>query len=383
MQTETSSTKPEGAVSDADAKLLESTQALIGKITMYRLARLQSKIKAWPKVNTYASSIPTCARQGVYEIVAWDQKKLHDVKLQARFEEGERQEAWVIAELNAMGPSLGFRVVETQVPLSKDMTDSYHLSGRIDGKIEFDDRKHRIPFEVKSMNPLFFDKVNTVDDLTHDVFLSRYYRQMLAYMLGHQEPLCVLIITNCLGAWKFIVVPLDYQAAEDQVLHTLDVINQYVRENKEHKTTSENWILPDRIEYDVDVCGKCAFSHICLPDVVNASRVRFANDAELAANVARHEEIKPVKAEYEKIHETLKEYFADKKVPLIVIGDAPSFIVSGKPTKGRDSLAPPEEWAPDERETFEKLKKKYSDKTPGWSFKITRQNDKPKEEGEE
>lgn len=380
---ETTELKLESEAPAVAAKPVPRTiQQLVHQIELAREERLLSKNnKPTPRANNYASSIPVCARQGVYEFVAYDQKKPFDAHLLARFEEGDRQEEWVIIELKKLGQQLGFRIVEEQVYLHPDMIRHYKLSGKIDGKIEFytdpNDRRtaRRVPLEIKSMHPMFYDNCKNVDDLKHDAFLSRYYRQCLAYMYGHAETECVLVVTDCLGHFRFIVIPQDLQATQE-FLDTLEKVNMFVEEN--HGITDESkWKLPERIPYDVDICGKCNFNHICLPDVISKSRVRFANDQQLATNIARHEEIKPVAKEYERVHEELKEHFNALKTPLIVVGDAPSYVISGKMTKGRPSLADESEWAPDELEAFKKLKAKYTNQEPGWSWSVEVQEGRP------
>lgn len=342
-----------------------SVADMIGQITAARERQLASKIKSWPKANTYASSIPACARQGVYEILAWDQKKLHDTNLQARFEEGNRQEDWVLAELTKLGSQLDFRVVETQVPLSKDMTDRYRLSGKIDAKIQFDGR--RVPVEVKSMNPMFYDKVNLVSDLITDPFLSRYYRQMQAYMLGHNESECILILTDCLGHWKFIVIDLDLAYAEEHVLKKLETINKYVDLNR---GKTDNWELPERIPYDDDLCAKCSFAHICLPDVLNKARVKFSSDAELDHFLTQHEQLAPAKKAYEEVHERLKEVFDSNRDPILATDN---WVVTGKESARPVPLSPKDDWDPEDRKKFEELKKKYTRKSVSWLWKAVPQ----------
>jgi CRISPR/Cas system-associated exonuclease Cas4 (RecB family) len=321
-----------------------TVQSLVDAIIVERERQLANQITNQPQTNIRASSIPTCQRQGYYSIVHWDERKLHDTRLQARFEEGKRQEQWVVNELASLGQRLGFNVIESQVPLSKDMTDRYHLTGHIDGKIEFDGR--RIPFEVKSLNPNFFDGVNTVDDLKGDVFLARYYRQIQVYLLGHNESEAVLIVTDCLGHWKFIVVPLDYDETE-RILQTVEAVNKAVAS----KT------IPDRIKYDPDICGWCPFSHICLPDVIAEARVHFADDPTLLAAITRHEELKPLVKEYETLHDKLAEQVKGK--PLVAVGD---FIIEGKPQRLTKYEIPDEIKAP-----FKKV-------SEFWRWTIKRQN---------
>lgn len=326
-----------------------TTQELVAAIVAERERRLADTIRAYPQAMTRASNIPVCARQGVYTLTRNTERKLHDTRLAARFEAGNVQEAWAVGELMKLGHALDFKIVESQVPLERGMTERYKLTGHIDGKIEFGKgaERRRVPFDVKSMHPLFYDKVNTVEDILEDAFLRRYYRQLQIYMLGHNETEGILVLTDCLGHWKFIIVPLDYDAAET-ILQTVEEVNRHVAAGT----------LPDRIPYDPDECGNCPFAHICLPDVIEQARAVFADDAELAEAVARHEHLKPLADEYEQLHDKIKESVKDK--PLVVVGD---FIIEGKASTMTLTKVPDSE------------KAKYQVKIPTWRFKIKRHGD--------
>jgi CRISPR/Cas system-associated exonuclease Cas4 (RecB family) len=284
---------------------------LAAEIDTRRTQKLKAMITNYPKRNNWAGDIPVCARQGVYSIRDWDKKTLHDVTLQARFEEGKRQENNLIMEL--MG--LGYEIVEQQAPLTKDMTDKYNITGRIDGKIAFEDA--RIPFEVKSMKEYIFGKVNAVEDLKRDGFLSRYYRQCQLYMLGNNEEVMLLFLTDCLGHWKILVVRLNLDDAE-AILKQVEVINSHIKANT----------LPERVPYDPDVCGWCNFAHICLPDILNDPKLKVENNPLVEQLLIERESLSPLKKKYDEVHEKLKEMFKD--VPLAVVGE---WTISGKPTK--------------------------------------------------
>jgi hypothetical protein len=145
-----------------------------------------------------------------------------------------------------------------------------------------------------------------------------------------------------LGHWKIIPVELNYTDAES-VLQTVEAINQNVAD----KT------LPDRIPYDADVCGYCAFSHICLPDIVNEAIVKWEDNPAVAGMLDRLAELKPIHKEYESLYEQVKEIF--KNVRLAIVG---KWTVTGKLSK-RKSYEIPDD-----------IKMKYAKSTESWLMKI-------------
>lgn len=343
---------------------------LAGAIVAAREKKLAIEAaKIYPVYMTRSSGIPECARQGVYSIVAYDQRKPFDIHLQARFAEGDRQEEWIKAELGNIGKLMDppFEVVCTQTELSKEFRDKYHLSGHIDGRLQFDGRS--VVFEIKSMNPNLFDNIMMVSDLIADPFYSRYYRQMLAYMKANNDPECLLITSDCQGHWRFLVVPFSETDFEEMVAKKVILIHEYVKKNE---GKAADWDLPERIPYNEDHCARCPFIHLCVPDVTSGARVRFADDEKMAAMIDRHQEIKPFADEFKAIDETLKDDLKLLKEPMLVVGD---WIVEGKPQKGRDVIVPPTD--PAKRKEFDDAKKIVeASKAPGepsWRFKFIRQ----------
>ena len=276
-------------------------QELCKEIFERREKRLADKIKPWPRKNVIASDIPWCERQGVYSIVAWDKRQPHDTRLQARFEKGDMEQGQVERELGEMG----LRVVETECPLPREMFQKYGITGRIDFKLEW--RGKRVPCEVKSMHPRFWDKFKTVDDLKGYLFTARYYRQMQIYLLGNNEEGGLFILTDCLGHWTLIPCPLDYQEAE-HCLQMAEAINEAVAEKR----------LPERIPYDDEICGRCAFTHECIPDIEQRAAVVFEDDPEAAAEfetkLSRRAELADAAKEFETLDKEVKDEFKERYV---------------------------------------------------------------------
>jgi hypothetical protein len=68
--------------------------------------------------------------------------------------------------------------------------------------------------------------------------------------------------------------------------------------------------LPDRIPYDNEVCGRCPFLNICLPDIAMIAP-SLEDDPELLEMLRRREELKPASDEYRKVDEAVKSRFRD------------------------------------------------------------------------
>jgi CRISPR/Cas system-associated exonuclease Cas4 (RecB family) len=297
------------AETETKTKGAEDAQLLITDIEAAREKALAAKLKPREALSIYASGIGECDRQLVYNVTNWKDKKMWDVHAQARMNKGNDEERLMLRELE----DLGFSVVEQQAPLAEDMRRNFGVGGRIDGKLVYNGR--RIPFEVKSVNPRLFDNINTVDDLQQYVWMRKYPRQLTLYMLGHNEEVGILALSNLLGQWKFLVLTLDYAKAED-LLVRLESVNGHIK----------GGTLPERIDYDEDVCGSCAFAHICLPDIKNTPQVKWDDNPVLLKKLERRRELEPAKKEFEAIDKEVKATF-DGAGPTTMVGD---FIVTRK-----------------------------------------------------
>ena len=284
-------------------------KGLIEAIETTREKALLEQAKPRERASIYASGISECSRQMVYDVTHWKEREMWGAKAQARMNKGNSEEDIVVRELE----DLGFRIIERQAPLSEDMRRNFGIGGRIDGKIEWEGR--RIPIEIKSMNPMLFDRIDTLEDLNDYVWMRKYPRQMMLYLLGHNEEVGLLVLSNLAGALKLIPVPLDYEKAE-AILKRVEGVRSHIKAGT----------LPDRIAYDEDMCGKCAFKHVCLADIKNDPSVKWLDNPTLVAKLDRRRELEPMRKEYEAIDKDVKATF-DGAGPTTVIGD---YIVSRK-----------------------------------------------------
>ena len=178
--------------------------ALVLDIQERRNRELARKITAYPRHTSILSDIGECDRQMVYSVTNWKDKPLHGVELQARFEEGKEQERKINRDLIYLGYDIAAQQELVEI---KDRTGATIARGRIDGKIIY--HKMKIPYEVKSMNPMVFENIDTTEDFQKKPYLRKYIRQIQMYLHGNGIEEGLLICTDCLGHWKMFVVTWD------------------------------------------------------------------------------------------------------------------------------------------------------------------------------
>lgn len=327
----------------------ERVRRLAVEIMRKRREKLEqsSSLQPKPRRSIWASSIPDCERQGVYEFTHWKEKKMFDWKLLTLFQMGHVNEAEYKRELR----DLGFDLVDDSAALSEDMFKNYGLSGYLDTKIKWEGV--RIPIEMKLMSPFIFDKIDGInaddiekvspeyiergiESMNRFPWTRKYLRQGQVYMLGTHEEALMFALTDGRGNWKFVIQQFDYDKAE-----SILKIAQSIKAHKEAGT------LPGRIPYDNENCGRCPFAHVCLPDIENDPSIKVINNIGLETLLLEWEKLKPKKARYDKIDKEIKA--TCKGVENAAVGD---FIISQKII-----MKIKYEWPDD-------LKKKYGKKKP-------------------
>lgn len=280
---------------------LINTEKLIGEMIEKRRAHLSAKIRKYPANNFRASDIQECDKAMVHSILDWDKKVMHDEGLQAIFDAGNREEENVKARL---GYDLGFQFIEQQKPFEiKNRNGEVICRGHIDGKILYNGEA--IPVEIKSMNENVFNSIRSLDDFYKKPLHRRYLKQMQMYLYGNNEEAGIFILSN-FRTEKLIPVIIDLGECE-QILQKLERNWEMVK-RKEY---------PAPIEYNEQLCGRCAFKHLCLTEVKHEG-AKFIDNAELEARLERREELKTAVDEYKDIDENIKGAF--EGIPQAFVG---------------------------------------------------------------
>jgi len=260
----------------------------------------QGKIKQRPVNSNTASELGhPCLLYHVYQRTRWQERTLHDARVQLIFGMGNAVEDLAMQELR----EAGFKVVEQQRPFS---WPEYQITGTVDCKLLLDGEA--VPTEIKSCSPYMFDKINAIDDLTRGkyLYLRKYPAQLTLYLLMDNKERGVFLFKNkSNGQYKEIWMNIDYALGEE-LLKRAECINRHVAAST----------LPDPMEYDEGVCDKCGYVHIC-PVFHVGKEVTILDDEELASLLAEYERLKPYAKAYDDVDRILKDKLSERDKVLI------------------------------------------------------------------
>jgi hypothetical protein len=211
-----------------------------------------------------------------------------NVRLKLRFELGDIFERKAIRDME----DAGIEVFQTQAPF---FDKALNISGHIDGLIRLDDVVY--PMEIKSMSPLVFPRINSVEDMLRSPYpyMKAYPYQVETYMmLGKYDNSPFIIVDKSSGAYKEIwqEASLERQA---EIKEKARVIDEHIKAG----TT------PECIPYDDNVCGKCDLVHICRPEKPAGNAIIEA-DSTLIEALERREDLIAAFKEYNKLDKYVK-----------------------------------------------------------------------------
>ena len=268
----------------------------------------KQQIKAYPVNSNRASDLGhPCVRYHVLNRTRWQEKKLHDVGLEMIFNMGNEIERIVLREMD----DARIKVIEQQKSYS---WPEYQITGHGDGNIL--DEGNIYPFDIKSSSPYVFDSIKSLSDLTNGkyVYLRKYPVQLNLYMAMEKAPKGLFIFKNKVtGRLKEIWMDFD-QLLLDETLEKATAINKHVADGT----------LPDPIDYDDQISGRCPFAHICIPDRIG-KEVEISDDAELESLIKHALELEPTAKEYEKLDKEISALVKEKEK--LLVGD---YLVTGK-----------------------------------------------------
>lgn len=258
------------------------------------MAEKAKNIKRYPcnsnrasSVGYYVPMLGGCLRKGVYDRTRWQEKEMHDARVQLIFDEGHAQEKQVLKDL-----------AEADIPIVEQQTafswPEHQITGTVDGKYIEDGVAY--PFEIKSMSPMIFDTVNTFDDFKKKPWTRAYMGQITLYMLLQGIDKAIFMLKNkSNGQLKQITVDLDYDLGE-ACIKACEQINKHVAE----KT------LPDKIK-DITICKDCGYKLICCPEIQFGVPLKISDDPMFEERVEKYLSMKPVEKECKAIYEIVKE----------------------------------------------------------------------------
>ena len=213
----------------------------------------------------------------------------------------------------------GYRLLENQEYVTDKATK---VVGKIDFMLETEDG-NRYPLEVKGISEWDYDKLNTIEDFykSDKYYIRSYPAQINLYLYLKERELGFFYLINKKTLQdKLIPVMLDYEYTET-LLKKAEEINKY----------ADGEGYPDRIEWDEFTCGECEFKHICLPEAVREGKVDIKEDTALEEMLNRRAELEPLKKEYDKLDNDIKEIGKVMEKDNTIIGN---WIITRSVSKG-------------------------------------------------
>lgn len=293
---------------------------LVEKIEEY----LKSQATVWPVHSNRASELGhPCLRYLVFLRTRWQDKAPPSPRLLAVFREGQIHEDAILRLLQ----DAGLTILEQQRPF---YWPEYQISGKIDAKLKVDDwlaeklvEKYNlsfngnflIPLEVKSCSSMVFNSIEDYQSLKKSKYpwIRKYPAQMVLYLLMDNKEIGLMLFKDKqTGALKEVWIPLDWELGEE-LLQKAEAVNRHVAEGT----------VPEA-EWDEDFCPDCPFLHICSVEV-KREPLEFAEDPELAEKIKRWWELKPLKAEWERLDKEIKKAVEGKEK--MIVGE---FLVTGR-----------------------------------------------------
>lgn len=261
-----------------------------------------------------ASGIGLCSLEVLNQVRYWDRRPPPSPELQQRFDAGNVWER----ETNRMLMADGWDIAEQNVPfeIREDVPPHGNLiicTGHCDGVIRWNGR--RIVYDVKSLHPNIYARVNTWQDFTRmGDFWTKYPRQMLIYLYHYAEPDGLFVLTDCMGHYKFVPLPLEpnLQLCEDALRTARSAAVARI-------AGTELPFLANR----PDVCLRCwcRKAGVCNPPLEFQAGASIEDDFEIEAAMERMDELEPGATEYADLDKLVKKRFHETPDGQVIVGD--------------------------------------------------------------
>lgn len=270
----------------------------------------RKNIKIYPQHVVRASEIGhPCERYIVLSITNWADRKAHGPELEFIFEGGRAVEELAIKDFE----DAGFRVYRPE-PDKAIMESRPRISGHIDVRVDFGSGTIYTG-EIKGLNVLDFDKLNTLQDFfdSKKPWIRKYPAQLMTYLYIKGEEWGFFYLKSVPRFQpKLIWIPLDLNYMES-ILQKTERVERHIAEGTR----------PDQVD-DPEMCQRCAFLHICLPDITREA-LQIVDDEDLEAKLLRRDELAEAAKEFEALDNEIKETIKGRD--RLLIGD---YLITGK-----------------------------------------------------
>lgn len=293
---------------------------------------IEKEISSYPVRSNWASKLGhPCERQAVHNRVDWDKKEKHSVTTEMIFQGGKVIEKYIARTYLIKAD---YDIVEEDRAIDTEgsgMLRRLMIGGKLDFVIRKTGTKKEYPVEVKSMNQFDWEKINCIEDMTLStkVWQRAYPAQLMLYMIGkNYETGMFLLINKQTYEPKVIWAQIDWQYTEN-LLQKAGRVNAHVTAGT----------LPDRIDYDDKICGRCEYAHVCLEEWMRKEATILTDEAieqRLDELETLQSAAKPTNDRIEELKEWRKEEFNGVEKAI-----AGKWMIVGKQMEGRTQVVKP------------------------------------------
>ena len=296
-----------------------------------------------------------CERYLVYQQCRGEDAKPTEDDLLLVFNEGDNQERQLIIDLQ----KANIKVKDLQLRFT---VKKINLSGKLDLIAELKDSNGEMffaPVEVKSMHPSVFTSIETVADLNKYPWTRKYYAQLMFQLQNDQwsYPFGYFLCKNKSTGEIKVIKDLDgssvvkfNQQYYDELIEKGKRVFRTVTANKiiqsqlmmaedeaEKEALMSQMRYPERIKYDLKVCGGCKYNHICIANIIDSDTKRLSDSAN--ATVKEYLRAKQQREIYSQAEKEYKKADAEMKKLFPLQEDlytSSEYIVQTKVTNGKN-----------------------------------------------
>lgn len=297
-----------------------------------------------------------CERYLVYQQCRGEDAQQTEDDLLLVFNEGDNQERQLIIDLQ----KANIKVKDLQLRFT---VKAINLSGKLDLIAELKDSEGKTffaPVEVKSMHPSVYASIETVADLNKYPWTRKYYAQLMFQLQNDtwSYPFGYFLCKNKSTGEIKVIKDFDGSSV---VKFNQEYYNELIEKGKRvFRTVTANKIIqsqlmfldesetaekealmsqmkyPDRIKYDLKVCGSCKYNHICIANIIDSDTKTLSESAN--ATVKEYLRAKQQREIYSQAEKEYKKADAEMKKIFPLQEDiytSDDYVIQTKVTKGK------------------------------------------------
>lgn len=280
----------------------------------------EQRTRGSKRAYVYASAWRACTRQMALEMLEPDKLPDFSVDTLANLRRGKDRERDLLADFTRAGRNSdpSFEVIGREERFElRDHKSRVVIVGKVDAQLKMG--RQTFPLEVKSWNPNLVARVETFEDLFSNRWTRAGGHQILAYLLGNNQPLGFFLLDRN-GLPKLLEVELDkhLHRMEDFLARAeiaMDAVDNLTMAPEYRKAGID---LPPFIQ-DASECRYCGFyGSVCNPPSSSAGAEMIV-DENWVQKVERYAELMASGEEFEALGKEIRKKF--RGIDMAIVGN--------------------------------------------------------------